>query len=179
MCKYCIAILITLLSITNVIAQQKKVVRPFEYELSFGTTYGSDNYVGSRKIGPAISMEGRYNFNNSPYDIGLEIYFGSVIRSYQGDDLSNRIASISLYSDYNINRGCNVSYFLGAGIGIASFDVILGDYGDEGSGLVFSPRVGVELHRHIRITAYSKMAKDGYNSFGLSIGFVLGGGLKK
>lgn len=75
MCKYCIAILITLLSITNVIAQQKKVVRPFEYELSFGTTYGSDTYVGSRKIGPAISMEGRYNINNSPYDIGLEIYF--------------------------------------------------------------------------------------------------------
>lgn len=154
-------------------------VRNFEFELSAGVTYGIDEFVGEKKLGSALALETRYNFPQQPVDIGLELYIGSAVRKYDQKDLSNRIASFTVYSDYNFNRGKKISPFAGFGIGVASCDVVVGDYGDTGGRLIASPRVGVEFLRHIRLTCYSKLCLNGYNHMGLSVGYAFGGGLKK
>lgn len=154
-------------------------IKKFEFELSAGMTYGIDHFLGDKKLGPALALEGRYNFPILPTDVGLELYIGSAVRKFMGIHLSNRIFSFMAFYDYNFNRGKKISPFAGAGIGIASCDIISGSYGNVGARAIFSPRIGIEFLRHIRLTCYSKLCLKGYNNVGLSIGYAFGGGLKK
>lgn len=164
-----------------IIAETKANVplKPFELEISIGGTYGIDKYVGKKQIGPAFALEGRYNFYNSPMDIGLEIYTGSTSRKYEDINLSNRIVSLSVYSDYNIGRGKNFSPFIGIGVGVASYKVVQGYYGTDAVKAIFTPRFGIEMFNHFRIGIYSKLGYRGYNNCGISIGYTFGGGKKK
>lgn len=159
-------------------AQEVKSVKPFEVEISAGGTYGIDKYVGKKRVGPAFAIEGRYNFPQNPMDLGLEIYAGSTTRKYEGSNLSNRIISLSAYSDYNFNRGKNFSPFIGVGVGVASCKVVQGYYGNDAVKAIFTPRIGIEMFNHFRVTAYSKLGYRGYNNFGISVGYAFGGGRK-
>lgn len=151
-------------------------LKPFELEISLGGTYGIDKYVGNRQIGPAFALEGRYNFSDKPMDIGLELYGGSTARNYEGTNLSNRILSLSAFTDYNFRRGKTFSPFVGVGIGVASYKVVQGYYGDDAVKAIFTPRIGFELFNHFRITVYSRLGNKGYNNCGLSVGYAFGGG---
>lgn len=164
---------------TNASAQEFLPVKPFEFEISIGGTYGMDKYVGKKQIGPAFAFEGRYNFPQIPMDLGLELYAGSTARKYEEANLSNRILSLSVYSDYNFRRGKKFSPFIGIGVGVASYKVVQGFYGDDAVKAIFTPRLGVEILNHFRITVYSKLGYKGYNNFGLSVGYAFGGGRKK
>ncbi len=159
-------------------SQEVKSVKPFEVEISVGGTYGIDKYVGKKLVGPAFAIEGRYNFPRNPMDLGLEIYAGSTTRKYEGSNLSNRILSLSVYSDYNFNRGKKFSPFIGVGVGIASCKVVQGYYGNDAVKAIFTPRIGIEMFNHFRVTAYSKLGYRGYNNFGISVGYAFGGGRK-
>lgn len=154
-------------------------LKPFEFEISLGGTYGIDKYAGNKQIGPAFALEGRYNFCSNPIDIGMELYGGSTARNYEASNLSNRILSLSAFSDYNFRRGKKFSPFIGIGVGIASYKVVQGYYGDDAVKAIFTPRFGCELFNHIRITAYSRLGYKGYNNIGLSVGYAFGGGKRK
>jgi len=153
-------------------------VKPFEFEISIGGTYGIDKYVGKKQIGPAFAIEGRYNFPQYPMDLSLELYGGSTARKYEDSNLSNRILSLSAYSDYNFMRGKKFSPFIGVGIGIASCKVVQGYYGNDAVKAIFTPRIGIEIFNHFRITAYSKLGYRGYNNWGFSVGYTFGGSRK-
>lgn len=163
------------------VIQKDLAVKSFEIELAVGGSYGLGKYVGTNRIGPALALEGRYNFKAFPADLGLELFFGSTLRSFQNRDLSNRIASVSILGDYNFYRGQTFSPFVGFGIGMASCDVVVGTFGEEGGRFLCTPRVGVEICRHFRLTCYSRLCvhMKGYNQVGFSLGYVLGGGLKR
>lgn len=167
----------SLLMIAGVKASAQKInsVKPFEVEISIGGTYGIDKYVGENQVGPAFAIEGRYNFPQNPMDLGLEIYGGSTTRKYEDSNLSNRILSLTTYSDYNFMRGKKFSPFIGAGVGIASCKVVQGYYGSDAVKAIFTPRIGIEMFNHFRITAYSKLGYRGYNNWGISVGYAFGG----
>lgn len=173
--KY-LLIVIALLGLMTEAWGQK--VKPFEVELSVGTTYGLESYAGHRRLGPAFALEGRYNVSFLPIDFGAEFYMGSTVRHPAEGDLACRITSFSLLGDYNFMRGKSVSPFVGMGLGVAGCKEMQGSYGDEGTRFLFTARAGVELIRHWRVTAYSRACMEGYNNFGLSVGYVFGGGKK-
>lgn len=168
----------SLLMITGAKASAQKInsVKPFEVEISVGGTYGIGKYVGENQFGPAFAIEGRYNFPQTPMDLGLEIYGGSTTRKYEDSNLSNRILSLTTYSDYNFMRGKKFSPFIGVGVGIASCKVVQGYYGNDAVKAVFTPRIGIEIFNHFRVTAYSKLGYRGYNNWGISVGYAFGGG---
>lgn len=176
-------LLITLLVFTmsagvKLKAQTIQPVKRLEIEAKVGATFPVDKFVGSKKLGPQFGLEGRWNFDK-PFDVGLEVYMGSAIRDYEGHTLSNRIFSfLSVYGDYNFNRGSKVAPFVGVGIGDVKCDVIQGSEGREGMSLMVVPRVGVELWNHLRLTADLRLARKGYNTVGISIGYTFGGGRK-
>lgn len=163
---------------TKASAQEGLMVKPFELEISLGGTYGIGKYVGENRIGPALAFEGRYNFSQLPIDLGLELYAGSTARKYEVSNLSNRILSLSVYTDYNFRRGKSFSPFMGVGVGIASCKVVQGYYGDDALKAIFTPRIGVEMFNHFRITVYSKLGYKGYDNLGVSVGYAFGGGRK-
>ena len=157
-------------------------IKTFEYELKVGATYPTQKFIGSKRLGPQLGMEARWNLKRLPMDVGAELYVGSAVReSPEGWDMSNRTAALSAVVDYNFNRGRAVSPFVGAGISLLSqYDVIEGSYGDERGKMLgcVTPRVGVELWRHLRITIEHRFCIDGYSTVGLSIGYVFGGGFR-
>lgn len=167
----------SLLMITGAKASAQKInsVKPFEVEISVGGTYGIGKYVGENQIGPAFAIEGRYNFPQTPMDLGLEIYGGSTTRKYEDSNLSNRILSLTTYSDYNFMRGKKFSPFIGVGVGIASCKVVQGYYGNDAVKAIFTPRIGIEIFNYFRVTAYSKLGYRGYNNWGISVGYAFGG----
>ena len=51
--------------------------------------------------------------------------------------------------------------------------------GDDAVKAIFTPRLGVEILNHFRITAYSRLGYRGYNNIGVSVGYAFGAGKKR
>ena len=165
------------LTITMGAAAQNEV-KTFEIEGKVGATYPTQKYFGDKRVGPSLGLEARWNLRQLPIDVGAEIYAGSALRRYQGDDQSNRIFSLSVVGHYNFMRGTRVSPFVGLGLGTGSCDVVEGCKDNEGGAFIVSPRVGVELFHHLRLSFDARFARKGYNTVGITIGGVIGGGRK-
>jgi opacity protein-like surface antigen len=124
------------------------------------------------------------------------------------DLLHTQFSSLNVMAvaDLNVLRAKQILFFVGAGLGygwLAAENQIINPEIPEGlkdkyeafktvketSVLTVMPRVGIELFHHLRATLYYKVhagSKDeqlkdlvkGQGHFGLSLGVVLGGGLK-
>ena len=159
-----IAILL-LLSVAAFAQKRERTVAAIEVEVSNISVY--------RTYTPII-FEERYNFK-SPWDVGLR----------QCIDYSNVAGrspiTFDVVGDYNLRRGKNVSFFVGAGIGCTDIKNYFYDESTSGMGpktvFHFMPRVGAELFNHIRLTAYVNTFGDRevQNGVGLSAGVVFGG----
>ena len=126
---------------------------------------------------PALAIEGRYNFNRRPWDVGINAAL---------DLYGPRITTVG---DYNFSRNKKCALFVGAGAGWANTDILNIDeaielYGDaccapDQDCLCVYPRVGVELFRHLRITLslYTYNFRACVPS--LSVGVAICGGNKK
>lgn len=162
-------------------------VRPVEFELCAGVAFPLDHIPASNaSSGPILGMELRYNFKNSPMDIGLVLNFTSIY--YEFDHVpeeleqDNHTTMIGFTTDYNFRQGRNVNPFIGVGLGLGVHDALLDvveDTNDCNNTVEFSPRVGVELWRHLRLTLGANISCKYYNSVGLTVGYVIGGGKKK
>ena len=150
----------------------------FEFEASVGYTHPIGRFVSdSRKPVRAFALEGRVNFRNHPLDLGLEYYFGKTPRAHAPLEWKARVMGYSVFLDYNFRRGTNFSPFAGCGVGLGVCKNVNGEaVGPEGHRFLLSPRLGVELFRHVRLTAFARFAGRSYNHIGLSLGIVLGGG---
>lgn len=150
----------------------------FEFEAAVGFTHPLGRFVSdSRKPIRALALEGRFNFRNHPLDLGLEYYFGKTPRERAPLEWKARVMGYSVFLDYNFRRGTNFSPFVGAGVGLGVCKNVNGEaVGPEGHRFLLSPRLGVELFRHVRLTAFARFAGRSYNHIGLSLGIVLGGG---
>lgn len=93
---------------------------------------------------------------------------------------TNRTLSFAALTNYNIRQGRIFNPFFGCALGVAFNDVV-GDryFPSKGVSMLFAPRVGVEIIRHIRITGQFNICRKGYNNFSIAVGFVLGGRPKK
>ena len=49
---------------------------------------------------------------------------------------------------------------------------------NEGAAFVVSPRIGIELFSHLRLTFDARFVRNGYNTVGLTVGGVIGDGRK-
>lgn len=172
------AILAALAVIITLSTSAQNEVKTFEVEAKVGVTYPTQRYFGDKQVGPSLGLEGRWNLSQLPVDVGAEIYFGSALRRFNGEDQSNRIFSLSAVGYYDFLRGMKASPFIGLGLGTGSCDVVKGYKDNEGAALVVSPRIGIELFNHLRLTFEARIARNCYNTMGLTIGGVIGGGRK-
>ena len=147
-----------LLASTNIWAQDSNYnVRRFEVEPSFGLGRGF-----------VFTLEARANIN-AYWDVGLQ---GSI---------ANLGSGVSVVSDYNFarpNKKC--LFFVGAGAGLGEHDPSYFTDGpaDVSTQFCFTPRAGIEMFQHLRLTlsvnTYNFSAAYPY----LSLGVVFGGGRK-
>lgn len=201
MMKQKIFLLIVILATINLHAQE---IQPFEAEISGWITYPTSTWEdhsgtvitdNDNKIGLEFGVEGRYNFRHSPLDVGLRIDYSAAHRKAIGSSASQsgsgisfnyddatakwRVVSIVAMADYNFPEQDRTSFFIGAGLGYDSLDENHSDRDGWGSALVFIPRIGIEVHRFVRLTLDAHITKSYYNTVGLNVGLVLGGRDKK
>ncbi|MDD6131586.1 MAG: hypothetical protein PUB55_02385 [Bacteroidales bacterium] len=167
---------------------QTPVVQMMEGEIRAGlTTPIGGFHTGKAEVGGDIGLEGRYNFEGTPWDCGLMLEVSSARRGFNhlfnnGNDhwQSNRTVDLAAISEYNLRQGTKINPFVGAALGVASNDVVGDEYfPSEGTTIFFAPRIGVEFLHHIRLMAQLNISRAGHNNFSFTIGFVLGGRPKK
>ncbi|MCF0198972.1 MAG: hypothetical protein HUK02_06570 [Bacteroidaceae bacterium] len=96
--------------------------------------------------------------------------------------------------DWNFKQGHKFNPFAGLGVGLAHHHIKdaklkdeLKEYvhdvkyfkNDGVNSVIFSPRLGVELFRHCRLTATVRISKKYFNSLQLTAGATFGGRPKK
>ncbi len=168
-----------------------KRVRAIEFEIGAGMITPTNKIDFDRnKVGYNIFAELRYNHKSRPFDIGLRLDGDTFNRELKVDKNLFKFRSLNamVVADWNINRQGVFSPFLGVGIGggltsneAMSFkDVTNQPFKETINRAAFTimPRVGVELFHRARVTFYYKYLKNTNSHFGLSAGFVIGGGCK-
>lgn len=164
------------------------LVQRFEGEVRAGfTTPLGDYHSGQSQISMSLGLEGRYNFKGTPWDCGLTLDLSTARRDYahlynDGYDRwqNNRTLALALTGDYNFRQGTKVNPFIGTGIGVAFNDVVGDEYfPTNGTSVFFSPRVGVELFYHLRISAQCNLCRKGYNNLSIGLSLIIGGRPKK
>lgn len=173
-------------------------VQKFEGEIRYGLNWPLKSRAPEfgKTDGWDFSGELRYNFQQKPFDVGLELgiyemaYDAKVSESNPAyiPGYSKDVVSILAISEYNFKRGTRFNPFAGIGIGVG----FMGDNGchtyvDENgvshligidqsyNQAMFTIRAGVELIHHIRLTLQSNITGHGYSNFSVSIGGVIGG----
>ena len=174
---------------------QKVEVRRLEGEIGVGLVNGVNSFaLDACNVGPKLYGELRYNFRFLPIDVGLQVsgsYFHREIES-QAERQKSKSYNVMAVADYNLFRGRKFSVFAGVGVGLGVLDMSYPiniktpdahwagySTGDGKNKPCFSPRVGVELFNHLRLTVHYMAEEKANNHFGFSIGAVLGGGRKR
>lgn len=169
-------------------AAEPLTVQNFEGEARVAMTTGLGWKKDMRgKIGVGFGLELRQNIRNTPWDAGLMIDLNQACESFTCSDgsrdyLNNRVLSIAAAGDYNLRQGRRINPFAGLGIGVGFYDIPGSNplnISTHGTAAVFIPRIGVEFAHHIRLTGSFTIVRKGFNSFNLSLGFVIGGRPKK
>lgn len=191
---------LALFIVLSALEPSAQTVSRIEGGLELGATYPTADYGGIKsKGGIAVAAELRYNLPYHPIDLGVRASVSRLIRdvvlpegvyydSYERDD----VMMVEVVGDYNFNHGGNVAYFIGGRLGYAwydcatpEFDVDMDNqtvnavYKSKGTGLVFSPRIGVELFRRLRLTCSYTIANKYNSHMMIGVGVVIGGGKRQ
>ena len=165
----------------NLSSRRHHPVRPVEAELFMGVTTPIGSYHSSQKgAGALLGLEVRHNIGDTPWDAGLLIDAGMANHKINDGEQKNRTISLALVGHYNFRQGGKVNPFVGLGVGFSNYHVVEDVINEEeNDGLVFIPRVGVEMWGTLRLTGSLHISKRGYHYTSLSLGFVLGGKRRK
>lgn len=157
----------------------------FEVEAAVGPTLGYSPLARFYRMptGFCAALEGRYNFRQRPFDVGLR--FGASghnrwsHRSCSGD--FQLVASCLVVADYNIHLLSGLTFYAGLGLGGAfvaesAEETETGVRSGDRGVFCAMPRVGFECWRHLRFTvAYCLMERES-SHLELTVGIVFGGG---
>jgi opacity protein-like surface antigen len=170
-------------------AGERVEVQPIEGGLNFGITPAINKlYGGTPKVGLFIGFELRYNIPNTNFDFGVYGDIKDMAHRYNvvGEedgvaysdrfDVISNVNSYGFVAHYNFGQGKKINPFVGLGLGLThcQWD---GEY--MGTTLATTPRFGVELFHHLRISFQFEFNSMDYNSASISVGFVIGGRPKK
>ena len=149
--------------------------KPVEGEIGAGFSIAPKAKAGMR-----ISAEVRWNLPESRFDIGLQAENGSIFFNERMEDVRfNLIASA--FADYNFRTSGKSTPFIGVGAGyfMADSSTYVRDnpLNDSIHGLAVTPRIGIELLHHLRLTAHYRITMNhGMSHLGISLGWAFGGG---
>lgn len=165
-------------------AQINRVAK-WEGGFYFGVTNPIGAYHnGDAKIGAMMGIDLRYNIQDSPWDFGAFLELCTAMRDFYKDGSyayqNNRTTVVGIVSHYNFGQGKQVNPYIGLGLGFALNDVVGSRvYPSKSHSLAISPRIGVELLRHLRVDCHTEISRKGFHTIGLTLGLAFGGGKKK
>ena len=157
----------------------------FEGEVAVGPTLGYSPQTRFYRMpaGFCAALEGRYNFRQRPFDVGLRCGVSGHNRWSQSScsgDLQ-LVGSWLAVADYNLRLLPGLTLCAGIGLGGAwvaepvEVTETGESRGDRGA-FCAMPRVGFECWRHLRFTAAYYLMERESRHLELTVGIVFGGG---
>lgn len=159
------------------------------------------------KLGAGLQLELRYHVGQTPIDIGLygnlsavprvhRTNFSSVVynenhepigtvEGYSEGDVGFGAVNAMVTIGYNHQLGRHCEAFIGAGVGICSYNegskweklyddgLIISTEEHGGTSLAFMPRAGIQMFDHLRLTAGYKFQEKGNRHAFVSVGFII------
>jgi opacity protein-like surface antigen len=176
----------------NVSAQDYTDVRLFEVEFGFGLNQGWAQGTPSNRGGQFI-LEVRANMHDSPFSVGTQVSIGFF--DMNNMPINNReyyhkinYNANTAHADFNHREWKRISLLGGIGVGYAQITNNYSPKIPSSSERSYStteyfpvliPRIGAEFFHRLRLTLDYKIMVKNSSCFSLTIGIVLGGGLKK
>lgn len=166
-------------------AVEPLAVQNFEGEAAVGLSMPLGSYrAGHSEAGVGLGLALRYNVPSTPLDAGVFVRLDCAQRSFPESGYSgnqnNRALCIGVSGAWNFRQGRKVNPFAELGIGVAQNDVVGSRaYPVKSTSAAFVPKIGCEFFHHIRVHAYCQFSRKGFNTYGLSLGVVIGGRAKK
>jgi hypothetical protein len=177
-------ILSIIFALSLTIAPAQAILRHITVELGEGFAYPLDNYRGGdNNISWATAFNADYHFYNSPWRCGIFLQADIAKRAYHQweEDMKykqkNITTGIGLEGVYAFRHGRDYQPYVGLGVGVGILETD-GDkfFPTDGVTGVFIPKVGLEMEYNMRVNLYAQLSRKGYNTFGLTISWVIGGG---
>lgn len=194
-----LAVLISALTLTAQTSQEDKKgpvpVKHWEFDY-----VGYQISAGQQTVYLTLAPEVRYNFDDSPWDIGGSFIMGASPHAHvnfselrKGDVVKNVFFMMGPVAHYNFRRGRNFSFYLGCGLGagLGILETFESCYTTENGDIIenwdenkhfaaaLTPRMGVEAFRHFRVGLLLRIPTSGEVTFGPTISYTFGGGKKK
>lgn len=179
--KYHIHILITMI-LTSCFFNDLKAgndrPKAIEVEISAGFALAPE-----AKAGMHVMAEARWNLPGCRFDIGLQAANGGIFFKERQEDVRFNLIT-SIFADYNFKTSGKLTPFagLGAGYFMAESAILLQDSPSSATihGPAITPRIGIELLHHLRITAHYRLTlKQDMSHWGISLGWSFGGGPRR
>ena len=173
-----------LFTVVTLFAQEKS---NYSIEPYIGLSIPINNVGGDlvhETAGLNAGLEVRKNLSSSPISIGANVFVTSAFRKEEKIDGSHsknsqRIAGITAVCNYQFFQGQPISFFIGTGIGVAQRRTIISGIDKNigicpAYGLVVSPRIGVELSEHFRVSLETCITQRDYNVAAFRVGYAFG-----
>ncbi len=167
-------VIMTMMGFAFALCLQAQDVKKNVLDLRFGVTYPLASTEESSQLGPQFALEWRHNLCQSRFEVGAELYWGSALRSSDSsiDNLRAETFAVSALGYYRFYEAPKMHAFCGFGFGYARLTSACGEPGFFQDYVIASPRVGVQMFKHLRLTADFRLSKKRYNTCGLTIGYV-------
>ena len=163
--------------------QTTNEVRSVEFELSIGPIFASNhNQSKQTNVGAAAGLEGRYNFSQIPFSIGIKSQIAEFNRRYDNNILiKNWAINTGFTFDYHIRKWKHISLITGAGLGVSFLDdngysnnLYSRALSKEKTVFYFNPHFGIEFSQRIRLSAGINLADKEHSFIGINFGFIIG-----
>lgn len=154
-------------------------IRKFEFEIGSGINFGHQNVKSDYRDSKAnFLIEGRYN-HSKKIDFGIQFLFAPYDNKEAIEKQEIKHYMVQPVADFYFRAEKIINPFVGLGIGInhVKLDFKNGPKRTDNS-IVFTPRLGFEFFKHLRTTLDYRIISSNPNFFNLTIGVVIGGGVK-
>ena len=144
----------------------------FDFEIGFQVPVLASTYPGNDyNIAPLLFLEGRWQLEKQPIDIGFHMGISAIVREFSdGSDASYRAFPVLAVSDYQFGRGKKVNPYVGLGVGISMNDMVRGPGPDRVS-FAAMPRVGVRFFKFLNIQVAYLITHRDFSRMYVNLGF--------
>jgi outer membrane protein W len=156
-------------------AQEKQEYGNFDFEIGFTAPVAAAVHKGAaNSIAPFVYLEGRWQLEQQPVDVGFQMSLSVVNRKFEGgNEDSYRTFPILAVADWQFGRGKKINPYVGLGMGVAQ-TLIVDDsstWDSEKWSFAASPRLGVRLFRTVNVSTGWLLTRKDYSRVYCNLGF--------
>jgi hypothetical protein len=143
----------------------------FDFEIGFNIPVAASKVDGmTNAIIPFLYVEGRWQLEAHPVDVGFQIGISGIKRKYEGGFDRYNSSTLMAISDWQFGRGKRINPYVGIGAGV-SFNGEPRSMQGKSYTFAVAPRVGVRLFKFANLSVGYLFNQKYYSRLYCNLGF--------